>query len=87
MEGNKIGCVAHANERMTSPDKTEDHLLCVSRYAIRSARSASFFRPANTIFVPGMYFLGFSRYSNNVSLDHTMSTQQQSQLYIIQNVA
>lgn len=30
-------------------------------------RSFSFFRPANTILVPGMYFLGLSRYSNSVS--------------------
>ena len=33
-------------------------------YVIRSFRSLAFFRPPNAIFVPGMYFLGFSRYSN-----------------------
>lgn len=31
---------------------------------IRSFLSFSFFRPPNAILVPGMYFLGFSRYSN-----------------------
>lgn len=33
-------------------------------YVIRSFLSFSFFRPPNAILVPGMYFLGFSRYSN-----------------------
>lgn len=42
-----------------------------SMYLMRSARSFSFFSPANTIFVPGMYFLGLSRYSNSVSRDQT----------------
>lgn len=31
---------------------------------IRSFLSFSFFRPPKAILVPGMYFLGFSRYSN-----------------------
>ena len=31
---------------------------------IRSFRSLAFFKPPNAIFVPGMYFFGFSRYSN-----------------------
>jgi len=31
---------------------------------MRSFRSLSFFRPPNAILVPGMYFLGFSRYVN-----------------------
>lgn len=31
---------------------------------IRSFLSFSFFRPPNAILVPGMYFFGFSRYSN-----------------------
>lgn len=35
---------------------------------MRSPRSCGFFKPANTIFVPGMYFFGFSRYSKRVSL-------------------
>lgn len=33
-------------------------------YVMRSLRSLGFFRPPNAIFVPGMYFFGFSRYSN-----------------------
>jgi hypothetical protein len=33
-------------------------------YVIRSFLSFSFFRPPKAILVPGMYFLGFSRYSN-----------------------
>jgi len=34
------------------------------RKVIRSFRSLAFFNPPKAIFVPGMYFLGFSRYSN-----------------------
>lgn len=34
------------------------------RKVIRSFRSLAFFKPPKAIFVPGMYFLGFSRYSN-----------------------
>jgi hypothetical protein len=34
------------------------------RKVIRSLRSLGFLRPPNAILVPGMYFLGFSRYSN-----------------------
>merc|ERR1719401_1528990 len=44
----------------------------VFMYAMRSARSLSFFRPANTILVPTMYFLGFIKYSNMCFSDHTM---------------
>ena len=33
---------------------------------MRSFRSFSFLRPPKAILVPGMYFLGFSRYSNSV---------------------
>lgn len=33
-------------------------------YVTRSFRSFSFFNPAKAILVPGMYFFGFSRYSN-----------------------
>ena len=39
---------------------------------MRSLRSPSFLRPAKTILVPGMYFLGFSRYSKRVSSLHSM---------------
>lgn len=42
------------------------------RYAMRSPRSLGFFSPANTIFVPGMYFFGFSRYSKRVSSFHVI---------------
>lgn len=31
---------------------------------MRSLRSLGFLRPPKAILVPGMYFLGFSRYSN-----------------------
>merc|ERR1719436_1704590 len=41
-------------------------------YATRSARSFSFLIPANTIFVPGMYFFGFTRYSNMCLSDQMM---------------
>jgi len=34
------------------------------RKVIRSFRSFAFLRPPKAIFVPGMYFFGFSRYSN-----------------------
>ncbi len=37
------------------------------RYVIRLLRSTSFLSPAKAIFVPGIYFLGFSRYSKRVS--------------------
>ncbi len=40
--------------------------------AIIPLRSSSFLRPAKTIFVPGMYLAGFSKYSNIVSSDHVM---------------
>jgi hypothetical protein len=33
-------------------------------YAYKSLRSLAFFKPPKAILVPGMYFLGFSRYSN-----------------------
>lgn len=38
--------------------------MLVKTYVIRSFLSFSFFRPPKAILVPGMYFLGFSRYSN-----------------------
>lgn len=37
------------------------YLVLSLRYAIKSARSSGFLRPAKTIFVPGMYFFGFNR--------------------------
>lgn len=37
------------------------------RYAIKSALSAFFLIPAKIIFVPGIYFFGFSKYSIRVS--------------------
>lgn len=42
-------------------------LVAFLRYAIKSALSAVFLMPAKIIFVPGMYFLGFSKYSIKVS--------------------
>jgi hypothetical protein len=42
------------------------------RYAMRSARSSGFFRPANTILVPGMYFFGSRRYAKRCWLSHTI---------------
>jgi hypothetical protein len=39
---------------------------------MRSRRSPSFLRPANTILVPGTYFLGLSKYSKRVSSPHTI---------------
>jgi hypothetical protein len=36
----------------------------LNTHVIRSFRSFPFFRPPKAILVPGMYFLGFSRYSN-----------------------
>jgi len=42
------------------------------KYAIRSALSPFFLIPAKIIFVPGMYFLGFSKYSIKVSSPQTM---------------
>lgn len=36
---------------------------------MRSFRSLAFLRPPKAILVPGMYFLGFSRYSNCVVSD------------------
>lgn len=46
------------------------YLVAETRYAMRSARSAGFLSPAKTIFVPGIYFFGFSRYSKRVSSFH-----------------
>lgn len=52
------------------------------RYAMRSARSLGFFSPANTIFVPGMYFFGFSRYSKRVSSFHVIPAKTSNLLII-----
>lgn len=35
-------------------------------HVIRSFLSLAFFKPPNAIFVPGIYFFGFSRYSNYI---------------------
>lgn len=47
----------------------DNHYLAVEslRYAIRSALSPFFLMPAKIILVPGIYFLGFSKYSISVS--------------------
>lgn len=41
---------------------------------IRSFLSLSFFRPPKAILVPGMYFLGFSRYSNYTEVRSAIET-------------
>jgi len=40
------------------------YLVSAWRKVMRSFLSLPFFRPPKAILVPGMYFLGFSRYSN-----------------------
>merc|ERR1712039_141627 len=42
------------------------YLVESTRYAMSASRSLFFLRPAKTIFVPGMYFLGFVKYSSRV---------------------
>jgi len=44
----------------------------VFMYSMRSERSFSFLMPAKTILVPGMYFFGFTRYSNICLSDQIM---------------
>lgn len=51
-------------------------MVACSKYAIKSALSCGFFNPANTIFVPGMYFFGFSKYWNSVSLFHVIPVKR-----------
>lgn len=48
-------------------------------YVIRSFLSFSFFRPPKAILVPGMYFLGFSRYSNYEGKRHVSRARFQSE--------
>jgi hypothetical protein len=48
------------------------YLVSSRSQVIRSFLSLAFFRPPKAILVPGMYFLGFSRYSNRVSSFHVM---------------
>jgi hypothetical protein len=43
------------------PRSRPTYLVESLRYAMRSARSSGFFKPAKTIFVPGMYFFGFNK--------------------------
>lgn len=40
------------------------YLVSLRRKVMRSLRSLAFLRPPKAILVPGMYFFGFSRYSN-----------------------
>lgn len=42
------------------------YLVSSRRKVMRSFLSLPFFRPPKAILVPGMYFFGFSRYSNYV---------------------
>src|SRR5690242_20886084 len=44
--------------------KWNAYLVSSWRKVIKSLRSLGFLRPPKAILVPGMYFLGFSRYSN-----------------------
>ena len=48
-------------------DVEMDRLESSAAYVIRSFLSLAFLRPPNAILVPGMYFFGFSRYSNYVT--------------------
>lgn len=43
------------------------YFVALLRYAIKSALSDFFLIPAKIIFVPGIYFFGFSKYSIRVS--------------------
>ena len=55
----RLHCIAH-----------RQRVLYVYRHWL--ALSCGFLSPANTILVPGMYFLGARRYSNSVSSFHVM---------------
>lgn len=44
------------------------YFVSVRRKVIRSFLSLPFLRPPKAILVPGMYFFGFSRYSNCVAV-------------------
>lgn len=44
--------------------------VALRRWVIRSFLSLAFLRPPKAILVPGMYFLGFSKYSKRVSSFH-----------------
>ena len=65
-------CAAMWASDATTSSHTNSVYFALSRKAIRFCRSAFFFSPANIIFVPGMYFFGFSRYTSRVSALHTM---------------
>ena len=47
-------------------------------YVIKSFRSFAFFNPPKAILVPGMYFLGFSRYSNCIDCKQPASDASNS---------
>ena len=55
------------------------YLVSSRRKVIRSLRSLGFLRPPKAILVPGMYFLGFSRYSNCAKISIGMREDIQSQ--------
>ena len=50
--------------------------LSMRTYVIRSFRSFSFFSPPKAIFVPGIYFFGFSRYSNYYSCYYIVANRE-----------
>merc|ERR1739845_329226 len=56
----------------TTPKHKREPQPHVFMYSMRSARSFSFFIPAKTILVPGIYFFGLTRYSNMCLSDHVM---------------
>jgi len=49
------------------------YLVASRKWVIKSFRSFSFFNPPKAIFVPGMYFFGFSRYSKRVFSFHSIA--------------
>lgn len=67
-------------------ESTIFYLVASFRQAIRSPRSLGFFRPAKIILVPGMNFLGFSRYSKSVSSLHVIPDRIQKLLVILDQI-
>ncbi|KAH8627833.1 cytochrome c [Alternaria alternata] len=66
------------NVRMTR----DAYLVSSARKVIKSLRSLGFLRPPKAILVPGMYFLGFSRYSNC----HVLADESARCVFVWRNV-
>merc|ERR1711871_1638667 len=64
-------CAYHLSILAEIASAPTTYLVSSLRNWMRLARSGSFFMPANTIFVPGMYFLGARRNSERLSADHS----------------